>query len=135
MSTKKLTDNKKTKETPSKNAQKTASKPQKKAIKPPTGKKKLVVSYKNLSSELVALLKETYPKGYSDYLIKVNKGNGEFFYAITLDTETADYLVKVDVKIDSEIEEVEKALFEQHDSDDDFSDDGGEPFIDEGDDE
>ncbi|MDR2383289.1 MAG: hypothetical protein LBD76_05325 [Prevotellaceae bacterium] len=127
MSTKKLTDNKKTKETPSKNTQKPA-------IKPPTGKKKLVVSYKNLSPELVTLLKETYPKGYSDYLIKVNKGNGEFFYAITLDTETADYLVKVDVKIDSEIEEVEKALFEQHD-DDDFSDDSAEPFIDEGDDE
>jgi hypothetical protein len=126
MSTKKLIDNNKTKAPLSKNTKKTA-------IKPPTGKKKLVVSYKNLSPELVALLKETYPKGYSDYLIKVNKGNGEFFYAITLDTEAADYLVKVDVKIDSEIEEVEKALFEQHD--DDFSDDSAEPFVDEGDDE
>jgi hypothetical protein len=129
MSTKKLTDNKKTKETPSKNAKKPA-------VKPNTGKKKLVVSYKNLSPDLVALIKEIYPKGYSDYLIKVNKGNGEFFYAITLDTETADYLVKVDVKIDSEIEEVEKALFEQPDAgDDDFPDDDTEPFVDEGDDE
>jgi hypothetical protein len=129
MSTKKLTDSKKTKETPSKNTKKPA-------VKPPTGKKKLVVSYKNLSPELAALLKETYPKGYSDYLIKVNKGNGEFFYAVTLDTETADYLVKVDVKIDSEIEEIEKALFDQHDGgDDDFPDDDTEPFVDEGDDE
>jgi hypothetical protein len=127
MSTKKLIDNKKTKETPSKNTRKPA-------VKPPTGKKKLVVNYKNLSPELVALLKETYPKGYSDYLIKVNKGNGEFFYAITLDTETADYLIKVDVKIDSEIEEVERALFEQPDSgDDDFPDDDAEPFVDESD--
>jgi hypothetical protein len=129
MSTKKLTDNKKAKETPSKNTKKPAG-------KLPAGKKKLVVSYKNLSSELVALLKETYPKGYSDYLIKVNKGNGEFFYAITLDTDDADYLIKVDVKIDSEIEEIERALFEQPDSvDDDFPDDNTEPFVDDGDDE
>ncbi|MDR1895264.1 MAG: hypothetical protein LBR10_00545 [Prevotellaceae bacterium] len=97
-------------------------------VKPRNGKKKLVVSYKNLSPELVDLLKEKYPKGYSDYLIKVNKGNGQFFYAVTLDTETTDYLVKVDVKIDSEIEEVEKALFDQPDVlDDDFPDDT-EPF-------
>jgi hypothetical protein len=129
MSTKKLTDNKKTKETPSK-------KTTKPAIKPPTGKKKLVVSYKNLSQELATLLKETYPKGYSEDLIKVNKGNGEFFYAVTLNTEAADYLIKVDVKIDSEIEEVERALFEQHDGgDDDFPNDDTEPFSDDGDDE
>jgi hypothetical protein len=129
MSTKKLTDNKKTKETPSKNTKKPA-------VKPPVGKKKLVVSYKNLSPELVALLKETYPKGYSEDLIKVNKGNGDFFYAVTLNTEAADYLIRVDVKIDSEIEEVERALFEQHDgNDDDFPDDDTESFSDEGDDE
>jgi hypothetical protein len=129
MSAKKLIDNKKTKEAPSKNSRKPAT-------KPGTGKKKLVVSYKNLSPELVALIKEIYPRGYSDYLIKVNKGNGDFFYAITLDTEAADYLIKVDVKIDSEIEEVERALFDQHDSgDDDFPSDDTEPFSDDGDDE
>jgi hypothetical protein len=127
MSTKKLTDNKKTKAAPPKKTKKTA-------VKPPVGKKKLVVSYKNLSPELVNLIKERYPKGYSDYLIKVNKGNGEFFYAVTLDTEAVDYLVKVDVKVDSEIEDVEKALFDQHDGGDDFPDDT-EPFVDEGDDD
>jgi hypothetical protein len=129
MSTKKLIDNKKTKEEPSKNI----NKPEK---KPNSSKKKLVVSYKNLSPDLVFLLKEKYPKGYSDFLIKVNKNNGDFFYAVTLDTETVDYLVKVDVKIDSEIEEVEKALFEQPDAvDDDFPDDDTDSFVGEGDDE
>jgi hypothetical protein len=129
MSTKKLTDNKKSKGEPSRNVGKTEKKPD-------TGKKKLVVSYKNLSPELIFLVKEKYPKGYSDYLIKVNKNNGEFFYAITLDTETVDYLIKVDVKIDSEIEEVEKALFEQSDNvDDDFPDDNAEPFAGDGDEE
>ncbi|MDR0385699.1 MAG: hypothetical protein LBH60_06450 [Prevotellaceae bacterium] len=128
MSTKKLTDKKKTQETPLK-------KTKKQAVKPKTGKKKLVVSYKNLSSELIALLKETYPRGYSDYLIKVDKGNGDFFYAITLDTADADYLVKVDVKVDSEIDDVERALFDNHDSDGDFSDDSADPFPDDSDDE
>ncbi|MDR1130227.1 MAG: hypothetical protein LBK96_04530 [Prevotellaceae bacterium] len=129
MSTKKLTDNKKSKEEPSKKTGKTEK-------KTGTGKKKLVVSYKNLSPELIFLVKEKYPKGYSDYLIKVNKDNGDFFYAITLDTETVDYLIKVDVKIDSEIEEVEKALFEQPDNvDDEFPDNDSEPFASEGDEE
>jgi hypothetical protein len=126
MCAKKLTENKKTKEEPSKKAKKST-------IKPGSGKKKLVVSYKNLAPDLVDLVKEKYPKGYSDFLIKVNKGNGDFFYAITLDTDAADYLIKVDVKIDSEIEEVEKALFDQPDVVDDFPDDA--PFEDDVDDE
>jgi hypothetical protein len=125
MSTKKLIDKKKAKKTPSK-------KTKKPTVKLPAGKKKLVVSYKNLSPDLMALLKETYPKGYSDALIKVNKNNGEFFYAVTLDTEMADYLVKVDVKIDSEIDDLDKVLFDHHDSDE-FPDDDAASFADEGD--
>jgi hypothetical protein len=129
MSVKKLVDSKKMKE-------ETPKKPVKVEKQTGTNKKKLVVSYKNLTPDLVALLKERYPKGYSDDLMKVPKSNGEFFYAVTLDTETADYLVKVDVKIDSEIEEVEKALFEQPDNvDDDFPDDDTEPFVTEGEDD
>lgn len=64
-------------------------------------KKKLVVSYKNLSEDLLGMLKDKYPYGFADYLIKVTKPNNEYFHAVTLDTEDASYLVKVDVKIDS----------------------------------
>jgi len=122
MCAKKLTDNTKATKEASETKAKTPTAPS-------AGKKKLVVSYKNLTPEVLELVKEKYPKGYSDYLIKVNKGDGQFFYAITLDTEAVDYLIKVDVKIDSEIEEVEKALFDQPDDigggDDDFPDDAG----------
>jgi Mg2+ and Co2+ transporter CorA len=115
MCAKRLTNNEKSeKDVTEKNA-----KPEKKTI---LTKKKLVVSYKNLPPDVIELIKEQYPKGYSDYLIKVDRGNGDFFYAITLNTETIDYLIKVDVKIDSEIEEVEKALFEQSDMDDNYPD-------------
>ncbi|MDD2277451.1 MAG: hypothetical protein PHD06_00595 [Bacteroidales bacterium] len=64
-------------------------------------KKKLVINYKNLSPELLLLIKKKFPNGYSDHVVKVTKPNNEFFHAFTLDTEEASYLVKVNVKIDT----------------------------------
>lgn len=49
--------------------------------------------------------RKKYPLGYNDYVIKVTKPNNDFFYAVTVDTEDASYLVKVDVKIDNLTEE------------------------------
>jgi len=68
-------------------------------------KKRLVISYKNCPSEVVQAIKEKYPVGYGDAIIKVEKPNGEFFHAITVDFEDISYLVKVDVKIDNLTEE------------------------------
>lgn len=101
-------------------------------------KKRLVVSYKNLKPDVLELVKEKYPKGYSDYVIKVDKGNGEFFYAITLDTEDTSYLIKVDVKIDMNADDVEKDLFgADSSSSEDFaeSDDTAAEFTDDVEDE
>lgn len=64
-------------------------------------KKKLVISYSNLSPELLDLVKKKYPTGYLNHVIKVTKPNNDFFYAITLDTEDTSYLIKVNVKIDT----------------------------------
>jgi hypothetical protein len=68
-------------------------------------KKKLVVSYKNCTEEVVEAIKKKYPNGYGDFVMKVQKPNGEIFYAITVDTAEASYLIKVDVKIDNLTEE------------------------------
>jgi hypothetical protein len=68
-------------------------------------KKRLVVSYKNCSAQVVQAIREKYPLGYGDAVIKVQKPNGEFFHAITIDFEDISYLVKVDVKIDNLTEE------------------------------
>jgi hypothetical protein len=80
-------------------------------------KRRLVIDYKNLSPELLASLKLKYPHGYQNFVMKVSKPNGDFFYAITLDTADASYLVKVPVKIDTKIkdEDDEKALFSESD--------------------
>ena len=68
-------------------------------------KKRVVVSYKNLSPELQEEIKKQYPNGYTDRMLRIDKGPGDFFYAIMLETEDISYLVKVDVKVDEQVEE------------------------------
>ena len=81
-------------------------------------KKKLVISYKNLTPELLAQVKKKYPYGYLNNVIKVTKPNNEFFYAITLDTDDASYLIKVNVKVDTKPkdDEDDKGFFSDSDS-------------------
>ncbi len=90
---------------------------------PNQSKKRLVISYNNLSTELLAIIKERYPKGYADYMgeiFKVDKPDGSFFYAISLEVTDAIYLVKVDVKID-DYDEATDELFGGGSSDSDTS--------------
>ena len=68
-------------------------------------KKRLVVSYKNCPAEVLQAIRDKYPFGYGDAIIKVQKPNDDFFHAITIDLEDVCYLVKVDVKIDNLTEE------------------------------
>jgi hypothetical protein len=70
-------------------------------------KKRLIVNIDNLPAGVSEAIWKKYPNGYNDYVIKVPKGN-DFFYAITVDTEHASYLVKVNVKIDSLVRDDEK---------------------------
>lgn len=92
-------------------------------------KKRVVVSYNNLTPELLELFKKKYPAGYQNYVIKVTKPNNDFFFAVTLDTEDTSYLVKVNVKIDTKIkdEDDEKDFFGDNDdigtNEDTFPDD------------
>ena len=100
-------------------------------------KKRAVVSYANMSPELANAFKEKYPKGYADYmgdLFKVDKPDGSFFYAVSVEIPDAIYLVKIEVKID-DYEDVENGLFGDVDVDDagagengTFPDDGTNSF-------
>ena len=100
-------------------------------------KKRAVVSYAIMSPEEAAAFKEKYPKGYADYmgdLFKVDKPDGSFFYAVSVEIPDAIYLVKIEVKID-DYDDVEKGLFGDVDGDDDagtegntFPDDGSNSF-------
>ena len=67
----------------------------------PNPKKRVAVSYKNLSEELLDEVKKKYPHGWTDHMIRIEKSPTEFFYAIMLDTVDTSYLIKVDVKVDA----------------------------------
>ena len=66
----------------------------------PSAKKRLVTSFNNLPLELQEAVKAAYPLGYTDYMMRIDKPNGEFFFAVPFETEEISYLVKIDVKID-----------------------------------
>lgn len=93
-----------------------------------TDKRRAVVSYENMSEELLAAFMEKYPKGYADYLsdlVKYDKPNGESFYAVTVEIPDAIYLVKIKVKTD-DAEDLERWL-DGEDPDDSESDGDGLP--------
>lgn len=66
----------------------------------PSTKKRLVVSFNNLPAELQEQVKAFYPLGYTDAMMRIDKPNGDFFFAVPYETEDISYLVKIEVKID-----------------------------------
>lgn len=88
-------------------------------------KKRAVVSYEKMNPELSAAFTEKYPKGYSDYfqdLVRFDKPDGTYFYAVAVEIPDAIYLVKINVKEDDP-DEVNKWLTEGDDGAD--GDEGG----------
>ena len=73
----------------------------------PSTKKRLVVSFNNLTPELQGEVKAAYPTGFADFMMRIPKPNGEFFFAVPYETEESSYLVKIDVKIDDASHEEE----------------------------
>lgn len=65
-----------------------------------SNKKRVVISYHNLLPELQAELKKKYPAGFTESMMRIDKGPGDFFYAVVFETDEINYLVKIDVKVD-----------------------------------
>lgn len=76
-------------------------------------KKKLIVSYKNLSEDLLEKFKEAYPEGYKDYIQKTIKPNGDPIFVVPFETEDTSYMVKFEVKIDTGLidDDLDKDLY------------------------
>lgn len=94
--------------------------------------KRAVISYANLSDELMDIWRERFPRGYLDYMdeiMKIDKADGSFFYAVPFEVPDAIYLVKVDVRIE-DYEEVEKDIFGNGDDADDAAGSGEFPDTD-----
>ena len=84
-------------------------------------KKRHVVSYEKMKGthpDLAAAFQEKYPKCFSDYLndlVKYPKPDGTSFYAVTVETQEAIYLVKINVKTD-DLEDLNRWLEGEEDS-------------------
>ena len=73
--------------------------------RPNSTKKHIVTSFHNLTPELQEAVKARYPLGFTDIMMRIDKPNGDFFYAVPYDTDEVAYLVKIDVKIDDKAHE------------------------------
>ncbi len=77
-----------------------------------TKKKHIVTSFHNLAPELQEAVKIQYPLGFTDAMMRVDKPNGDFFYAVPYDTDEVAYLVKIDVKIDDGQDDDDKDYYD-----------------------
>ena len=91
-------------------------------------RKRIVVSFHNLPPDIQDGVKASYPLGCADAMKRVDKPNGDFFYAVPYETDDVSYLVKIDVKIDDLSEDEDDKDFYDEDikGADDIQDDGGD---------
>lgn len=99
-------------------------------------KKKVITSIDKLPPEIHDMVRQTYPFGWKDKIIRITKPNGEFFHAFPLDTPETAYLIKVQVKVDSkaDLEKEEEKGYNNDDSGGD-DDDGTDEIADDSSDE
>jgi hypothetical protein len=70
-------------------------------------KKRIVANFRNLPPELQDAVRKRYPNGFTEHMLRIDKGQNDFFYAVVFETDQVNYLVRIDVKIDDQIEEEE----------------------------
>ena len=70
-----------------------------------TNKKRVVVKLQSMPEELQEEVRKQYPYGFTDHMMRIDKGPGDFFYAVVFETEDTNYLVKIDVNVDGQIED------------------------------
>jgi hypothetical protein len=81
--------------------------------------KRVIVDFKKLTPEILALLVEKYPDGYDDdHIISFRNQNNEIIEAVEVLTEDTKYLVKVSSKLATTMENYDEEDYEDFDSND-----------------
>src|SRR5210317_2427231 len=81
--------------------------------------KRVIVDFKKLTPEILALLVEKYPDGYDeDQIISFRNINNEIIEAVEVITEDTKYLVKVSTKLAVTMENYDEDDYENYDDDD-----------------
>ncbi len=75
--------------------------------------KRVIVDFKKLTPEILALVVEKYPDGYDDAdIIKFRNANYDLIEAIEIVTEDTKYLVKVSAKLEKVMEDYDEDDYE-----------------------
>ncbi len=81
--------------------------------------KRVIVDFKKLTPEILALLVEKYPDGYDDnHIISFRNAKNELVEAVEVTTEDTKYLVKVSTKLAVTMENYDEDDYEDFEGDD-----------------
>lgn len=81
--------------------------------------KRVIVDFKKLTPEILALLVEKYPDGYDDdNIITFKNANNEIVEAVEVTTSDTKYLVKVSTKLQITMENYDEDDYEDFENDD-----------------
>ncbi len=81
--------------------------------------KRVIVDFKKLTPEILALLVEKYPDGYDDdHIITFRNAKNEVVDAVEVTTEDTKYLVKVSTKLAVTMENYDEDDYEDYEDDD-----------------
>jgi hypothetical protein len=81
--------------------------------------KRVIVDFKKLTPEILALLVEKYPHGYDDdNVISFKNANNEWVECVEVTTEDTKYLVKVSTKLQVTMENYDEDDYEDFDDND-----------------
>ena len=81
--------------------------------------KRVIVDFKKLTPEILALLVERYPDGYEDdQVVSFRNAQNELIEAIEVTTEDTKYLVKVSTKLEVTMENYDEDDYEDFDESD-----------------
>jgi hypothetical protein len=83
-------------------------------------KKKIIKSFDNLTADLQQELKERYPYGYGNKLIRLQNAKKENFFVVPLEMEDVTYMVKV------QLEKPKKKVVEEEEEFDNTKEDSEE---------
>ena len=81
--------------------------------------KRVIVDFKKLTPEILALLVERYPDGYDDIdIVSFKNARNELIEAVEVTTEDTKYLVKVSTKLVATMANYDKDDYEDFEADD-----------------
>ncbi|MEY3927727.1 MAG: hypothetical protein RJA97_734 [Bacteroidota bacterium] len=87
-------------------------------------KRRIIVDYKNITSEQLSLITDRYPEGFApEDMISFKNSKGETVRAVPLETSDTKYLFKVSIEMERRME----AFMDEEDESDASADDDAAP--------